>query len=292
MSRCALVVAAFGLIPMPLAAQNVQQQSKTIQMQTYTVEQTTNRLSYLGTTSFASGIAMAKARGVSVEDYGRDMAKLFSPSWGAPNTGTAVRMARGVLWNATVWAGGNGNLVSVSDTAVTFRFQPSWAVHFGAQKQLVGVTLDEYNRVLTLTNQGIANYLGLRYTERVDGDWVVATITGRGGDGINRFPASSYTLTLSSQQLPTRADLVGTWDWTYTPAGHYTVMHDGKPAVEGDYEISFDEITVKNERGPLACTGPAKYRWTAYVDGRLGFGRIADDCDGRFRVLARTYSKK
>lgn len=292
MSRRILVVAALVLVVLPLAAQNIQQQSNTIQMQTYTADQTANRLSYLGTSSFAAAIATAKARGVSVDDYGRELGKLFASSWGAPNTGTAVRMARSVFWNATVFAGGKGDVVNVTDTAVTFRFQRVWATYFGAQKELVGVTLDEYNRVLTVTNQELANYLGLRYSERVDGDWVVATITGRGKDGINRFPPSTYTVTLSAQQLPSRAELAGTWEWTYTPAGRYTVTHDGKLGVEGEYEISFDEITLKNEKGPLACNGAAKYRWTGFVDGRLGFGRIADDCDGRFRVLARTYAKK
>lgn len=78
------------------------------------------------------------------------------------------------------------------------------------------------------------------------------------------------------------------------PNGRFAVRKDGQLQVEGDYELTLDQIVHRNETGPLACSGTGTYRWSVNpATNALTFGRLADDCDGRFRVMTRrAYTKR
>ena len=142
-----------------------------------------DRLSTLMVASFTAGIASYKALGKTAEDYGHYLGELFAPGWGAPNSGSAIPVARGGLFNYSSFRGSDAEFVSASDTAATIRFRRTHVAFFGAQRTAIGVSLDEYDQMTNAFNERLCAHLGLRCTIRNDGDWSYWTYTGRGGCG-------------------------------------------------------------------------------------------------------------
>jgi len=244
--------------------------------------------------SFTAGIASYKALGKTAEDYGHYLGELFAPGWGAPNSGSAIPMARGGLFNYSALRGSDAEFVSASDTAAIIRFRRTHVAFFGAQRTVIGVSLDEYDQMTNAFNERLCAHLGLRCTIRNDGDWSYWTYTGRGRAAVVAFPRGTYSVTLGAQDVQHNAPLAGTWEFAWTPSGRFSVRQDGKVQVEGEYALALDQIAIKNETGPLACPGPATYRWVVDpTTNSLFFGRLADDCDGRVQVLTtRGFTKK
>jgi hypothetical protein len=288
-SHVSVVVALLFPVASAVTAQDAQQQPRTIVFPTLTVDQHWARATTLMTSFGVGALAFAKAHGFTAEAYGREMGKLFAPGWGAQNTGTALRLARGMQNNWSARAGAKVEVLSVNDTSITMRVAREWRTDFGATKQSYGVTLDEYEATNAAFYDEIAKYLGLRYEQRMDSASLIVTINGHGKDASPlAFPRGIYSSVISPADIPNRAELAGTWEATYAPNNRITVRKDGAVVVEGDYELSFDEIVVKNETGSKACSGPGRYRWTANpTTHALSLGRLVDDCDGRYLVFTR-----
>ena len=286
----AIIVLLAALHPSP-AAQEVRQQGKTITFPTFTADQNWARASVLMNAEAVGGFAFAKTRGVSAEEYGRVVGDLFAPGWGQRDGGSAIRYARGIQNNLRAMTGTSVEVLAVSDTLVSMRATRGWRAYFGPSQAVFGVTLDEYETIQGTFQDRVARYLGLRYAQRVEGDYVVMTISGRGKNAVLDFPRGTYTLALSAQDVPGHAEDVGSWEFTYTPDGRFIVRRDGAPFVQGDYDLAFDEVVFRNERqanGDAGCAGAGRYRWTANpATGALSFGRLADDCDNRVLVATR-----
>ncbi|MDQ3950959.1 MAG: hypothetical protein M3282_11520 [Gemmatimonadota bacterium] len=290
MQRSLLAVGVAALAGAPgasiLAAQEARQQDQAaVTVPAYTDQQRWNRAGYLNASALAVGIAYAKVRGQSAEDFGRFAGDAFASGWGPPNSGHAVRMARGINFNFAALSGSESQIVTASDTAASVRFKRSYVPYFGAQGQMVGVTVDEYERALWALHQRIAAHLGLRVEKRVEGDWQVITVTGRGSAAVTDFPRATYNVTFSQEDVGARPELAGTWEVSYGPDGRYTVRQNGEPRVQGSYSLRLDEIALRDETGPLACPGPATYRWTVNARGELVLGRLSDACEGRTRFI-------
>ena len=285
---CIVVLAAFHRSP---AAQEVRQQGKTITFPTVTAEQNWARASTLMNAEGVGGFAFAKTRGASAEEYGRVVGDLFAPGWGQRDAGSAIRYARAIQNNLRAMAGTNVELLDVSDTLVTMRVTRGWRSLFGPSQQAYGVTLDEYETIHGTFQDRIARYLGLRYSQRIEGEYVVMTISGRGKNAVLEFPRGTYTLALGAQDVPGHLEDVGDWEFTFTPDGRYIVHRNGAPFVQGQYELQFDELLEQNEQQPNrdpGCAGPGRFRWTVNpATGALSLGRLSDDCANRVLVLTR-----
>ena len=124
--------------------------------------------------------------------------------------------------------------------------------------------------------------------------WVTKTITGRGTGAVLTFPHATYASTFTPDDVAANPELAGQFESTYSPEGRFTVRRNGEVLIEGSYALSFDEVTFRNERGPTACSNSGRCRWTVNtVTGNMFFGRLADDCDARFRYLTRrSFAKK
>ena len=272
-----------------LAAQEVRQHDQAgaaVMVPAYTDLQRWNRVAFHAVNFLVTGIAHAKARGERAEDYGRFIGgERFAPTAGAPNTGYALRMARAIFRNLGAFPGSEAQIVSASDTSATVRYRRFHVQQFGQERQLFGVTLDEYDRANAAIHQRMAEYLGLRYEERVDGDWNVVTIRGRGNAAVVDFPRATYVVTISQDEVPRATDAVGTWELSFGPDGRYTVRHNGDLRVRGTYKLRLDEIAVGEETGSLACPGPGTYRWMVDARGELVLLRLSDACDGRGRLF-------
>jgi hypothetical protein len=288
-----LAVAVLVAVGLPLPSQQVQQQAKTIAFPDFTVDQNWARATTLVYSVQVGGYAIAKSHGTSAEDYARQSAATFAPGWGSRDAGSAIRYARGIQNNYRAFSGARVDVLSVSDTLITMRVNRPWAAYFGVQKAVYGVTLDEFELISGIFNEGVARYLGLRYEQRIDSAWVTMTISGRGKDAVLDFPRASYTIALTAQDPGVNPGLVGTSEVTFAPNGRYTIQHDGKPFLQADYDLSFDEIVFRNAPG-ADCSAPGRYRWTVNpTGGNLSLGRLTDDCAQRAAFFTRrAFTKK
>jgi hypothetical protein len=204
-----------------------------------------------------------------------------------------VRNARAIFRNFAAFPGSEAQVVSVSDTSATLRYRRFHVREFGPERQLYGVTLDEYDGANRAIHERIAEHLGLRHEERAEGDWNVVTIRGRGSAAVTDFPRDTYRMTISPEEAPSATDAVGMWELGFDPDGRYTVRHNGDVRVRGRYKLRLDEIELGDETGPLACPRPGTYRWMLNARGQLVLLRLADACEGRARTFAgRPMSRK
>ncbi|MFI5311695.1 MAG: hypothetical protein ACHQQ3_10705, partial [Gemmatimonadales bacterium] len=177
----------------------------------------------------------------------------------------------------------------------TLRLARPYAASFtGPGRTWYGVSLDEYELMNKLFYEQITRRLGLHLDYRVDSAWVTMSLTGRGSDAVLEFPKGTYAVTFAAQDMPDNASMAGAWESTYSPDGRFAVRHNGAVVVEGNYELSLDQVVFRNERGSTACSANGKYRWTvSKATGNLSLGRLSDDCDARFRYLTRrAFTKK
>jgi len=123
-----------------------------------------------------TGIAYAKSLGKTAEDYGKFVGKQFAPTWkGLKGQGIApvIRLVSG-HWQ--IYKNGKCEILSESETSVTVRMNRPYLVYF-KDGELIGVTVEEYESFLEQIGLVIVNYLGLEYEKKIEGDWVVVTIS-------------------------------------------------------------------------------------------------------------------
>lgn len=273
--------------------QRVQQQSAGIQLFPYTAEQRWARNAYMMDVTFVMLLAHGKKSGQTPDDIAQFLAETFKEGWGTPNSGEAVRVFRGIHRNWMMWPGSSVEVIAATDTSVTARTSRPYVASFGTTKSMYGVSLGEYEQMFRSFNRRIAEHLGVRYTDRLDGDNLVFTVSGRGSAAPGAFVPGTYAVTFAATDAGVTPDIIGTWEITYTPDGRFSVVHDGKGKYEGDYVTRLDQITFSKEQGVDGCANAGTYRWTPGTNGALFFGRLADACEGRRRVLtAKALTKK
>ena len=279
-------------VPAPASAQDslfrvTQQSAAPLRMATMTDGQRWARAAFLQDAYIAAGIAYARAHGESAEDYGHFAAKLFGPSWGAPNGGDPIRMFRGVFLNSAAYPGLAVEVLEARDTLIRWRMNLAAASSFDAPNGLAGVSCDEFEAFWRTTFGDVARTLGLTLEMRRDGDAAMATLHGRGTAARPAFVAGTYTTSFTAAELPQAPQLAGAWEVGFAPDGAFSLVHDGRRVAQGRYEIaSFDQLTLSGERGELACA-PGTFRWTINPDGTLTLGRVANACEPRSLVFAR-----
>jgi hypothetical protein len=142
----------------------------------YSPEQRWSRASYSVTLLFVTGIAYAKSMGQTAEQYGEYCAKLFTPGWGEPNTGR-LSVIRGMNMNYMAWIESEFEITESSDESVTGRSNRPYVKYFGDDKSMYGVTVEEYEKCLSVFNHRLADYLGLKYKDGVKDGWLYMTFS-------------------------------------------------------------------------------------------------------------------
>jgi hypothetical protein len=78
------------------------------------------------------------------------------------------------------------------------------------------------------------------------------------------------------------------WSIKFEAKGKLTVLRGGKVVVEGTYKASETEVTLTDEKGPLAAKDEAaktgKYKWKR-EGGKLTFTLVEDKSKGRELLL-------
>jgi len=123
-----------------------------------------------------TGIAYAKSLGKTAEDYGKFVGEKFAPSWeGAKGQGVAALIR---TWSGhwQLYENGKFEIISESETSVTAKLNRPYSAYF-KDGDLYGVTMNEYETFLEQIGLAIANYLGLKYEQKVEGDNLITTIS-------------------------------------------------------------------------------------------------------------------
>lgn len=273
----------------PLAAQDARQQARTLTIPAYTEAQLYNRAAFLGTSSLVALIAHGKAMGKSPEELGRWLGDFYAPGWGPPNTGVAIRIARGFVLNASATPNAQAVIVTATDTSAVVRARRNYLTYFGTTGVMNGITVAEYERLLELVGERIGAHLGVRISSTKDSAWVTYSVSGRGSAALHQFPRGRFNVTLTAEHGP---GATGTFTSTYAPDGTYEVKDAaGATIVQGRFDLWLDQIVVHSETGSVACAGPGTYRFAPQANGDVTFGLLSDSCPGRTRYLLRRHVK-
>lgn len=120
------------------------------------------------------GIAYAKAKGDSPEDYGTFAGQVAN--WDEAKGKGPLALVQGISSNKQQFRNFQMEILSQSRTAIRARMR-----RFGedAIRKRKGseVTVDDYLRFFEKKWQAIAEGLGLHYQQETEGDWVVFTVT-------------------------------------------------------------------------------------------------------------------
>lgn len=287
MRRMGLALATVVMLSAPLAAQNVRQQGTTVAVRKYTDLERWDRTAFHFHSFFIAGIAQAKSLGKTAEDYGRFVGDLFASSWGPPNSGVPVDIARAWIVNMGAFPNTDAQILSVTDSSATLRYRRTYAGFFANGQAVFGVTLAEYDHAFDALVGRIADYLGVRIDSRVDGEWNVRTLRGRGRNAPSaEFPRGTYIAAFSLETTRTHPELAGRWEVTYGPDGRYILRKNGAPFVAGSYRIMLDQLLITGRetgsKGTPGCPGAATYTWSVDPNTKqLHFELIDDRCAAR-----------
>jgi hypothetical protein len=103
--------------------------------------------------------------------------------------------------------------------------------------------------------------------------WLASGSTARAAD----FPKGTFTASLQKD-----------WSIKFEDKGKFSVTTGGKVVVEGSYKATDTELTMTDEKGPLAGKDEAsktgKYKWKL-EKGKLKFTLVEDGSKGRELML-------
>jgi len=149
-----------------------------VELPELTDDENWKRAEFHSMTFVSVSAAYAEEHGDGIEEYGRWIGKQFAPGWGEEGSGTPAGLIRGWYRNAAAWQGLEFEVLEATEGIVKARSNRPWASYFD-EEDLFGLTEGEFDRLVALIYDEIANYLGLDYEQAVDGDHLVITVRRR-----------------------------------------------------------------------------------------------------------------
>lgn len=171
-------LAGAALFAIVLSGHAQPQSQQAITLPQLTIDQRWDRLQNNWYAFVIVGIAHAKARAESAEQYGEAIGKVFAPSWESSRGKGAAALATGLAANVQMFRGSTFEIVDASDTSVRGRY--TWGEGLKnriAAYSRTGVTVEDVYRTIGKAQQEIADYLSLEYAETRVGDQITFTIT-------------------------------------------------------------------------------------------------------------------
>ncbi len=148
---------------------------KTIELRQLTVEQkwktAEGNLIYF----VVSGIAYAKSLGKTPEDFGCFAGLVAAPSWASDRGKGPRALVEGISENKQQFRDFQLQVLSESETMVKARMK-GYGEDDVRDRPQHEITADEYRRFFEKKWVAIADYLGLEYTQQIEGEWTVFTI--------------------------------------------------------------------------------------------------------------------
>jgi hypothetical protein len=125
-----------------------------------------------------SGIAYAKSRGESPEDFGTFAGDVAAPSWKEAKGKGPQALVEGISWNKQQFHNFQMQILSESETAVEARMK-GFGEDAVRERREPLVSEDDYIRFFERKWEAIADYLELEYRQRSEGEWIVFMVSAR-----------------------------------------------------------------------------------------------------------------
>jgi len=122
------------------------------------------------------GITYAKSKGESTEDFGTHAGNIAAPSWKKGKGKGPAYLVRGISRNKQQFKNFQMEILSETETTIKARMKGFGNKYF-IKRPDRGVSEDEYIRFFEKKWVAIADYLGLEYKQKVEGDWIIFTVT-------------------------------------------------------------------------------------------------------------------
>jgi hypothetical protein len=143
-----------------------------------TTEQNWNRASWQLAVAWATTMSYARSHGQTLEDMARHWVGIFGPSWESAGRVGPAGLARAMYRNQLMWPGGTMEFTTVSPTRIEGWFNHPWRPAFGAEGQLYGTTVGDWDVYLDLFMSGIARHVDLTYESHTVGERTTFAISG------------------------------------------------------------------------------------------------------------------
>ncbi len=151
-----------------------QEKKQKVEAPQLTVEQKWKRAIYNATSILIASIAYAKSQGKSPSQCGKYMGELFATSWGEVKGVTGFIEA--MHWNWQMWEDFQIEVLEESENFYKAKIKGIGEKYITEGSE-AGVTINEYYDCWEQVIMPITNYLGLEYKQKVEGDWIVFTVT-------------------------------------------------------------------------------------------------------------------
>jgi hypothetical protein len=258
LARSGLVALALALHTHGLAAQETAPQ-----LPEYTEQQRWERGIWQADLNFIMGLRLARATGMSVEEYGRQLGLMYAPSWGSPGGMSPGQAFDAMRRNYLSWPSADVSLVSTSEAAVVGRSNRPYATSFGESGVFGTVTVDDYERAFDIASSVIMDYLGLSYEVVRDGDNRLFTIRPRPPGHVAEF---AYNPAGTAARDATA--ITGAWEGSYTCRGllratDMNLVGDDQGKVNGTLTLR------RHADGPEFATGTYRVKGTIDREGTL-----------------------
>jgi hypothetical protein len=153
------------------------QQKALPQLRQYTPEERWARLEQNFNTMTIGAIGYIKSLNRTSDDLAQYFVKVYAPTWGKPNSRSPMSVFRGMRYNFNSFPSARFELIDSLENKVTGRYERWYAPSFKDSATQYGVSLAEFEGLFRAFNRGVAEYLGLVYEDRVEGEWVNFSLT-------------------------------------------------------------------------------------------------------------------
>jgi hypothetical protein len=124
------------------------------------------------------GITYAKTHGESAEDFGTWAGQVAAPLWEEDRDKRARGLVEGIAYNKQQFQGFEMEILAESARTIEARMK-GFGEDSIRRRPRHEITVDEYIQFFDKKWIAIAEYLGLEYSQRVEGEWVIFTVTDR-----------------------------------------------------------------------------------------------------------------
>ena len=165
------VLALLFLLPLNVQAQE-------IDLPEYTTDQRWDRANRFGVNGIVTLIALGKDQGMTVSEIGEFTGAFYVQGWAkGPREPSAALIA--FYRNHMVSPTARIEVLEASENAVTARLNRPYLLIFGDDMSHYGVTVEEYDEVMRITQGMISDWIGLDLEQRIEGDWSYLTFRKR-----------------------------------------------------------------------------------------------------------------
>jgi hypothetical protein len=122
------------------------------------------------------GISYAKSHGGSAEDFGTWAGQVAAPSWEEEKVHRARELVEGIAHNKQQFRDFEIEILNESAMTIQARMK-GFGEEWIRRRPRCEITVDDYIRFFAKKWIAIADYLGLEYSQRVEDDWVIFTVS-------------------------------------------------------------------------------------------------------------------